>query len=370
MADVPSYLDLFQAGRRRALIGTTPYTPEIIDAEGSDVNIVFAAAATMGQEVARFLQRAFDETHLATALRIGDDVLDRWIQDRYQLPRQGAIAAVVPVQFQRPSGAQSFVIASGTVVATETGVQFSTINDLVFGPNVLGPLTVTANATTTGPIGNVAAGSINRIVTPLDVADVTVTNIEGAAGGKAAEADEAYAARARDFFVNARRGTRAAIQFGAQQTEGVDQADVLEVLTQDGTPFFRGQVTISNEDGVANSALAARVRLELEEYRALGVAVPVVGGTPVFQSITYQGLQFLSGANTTAVLDQARAALVAEVNSTPPNQTLRAARLDGAIARVPQLIVPEGARVEPAGDVVPLSGQVIRTTTDRVELTG
>lgn len=369
MADVPTFQDLYQTARRRALSGVTPYTPEIIDTDGSDVNILYAGAATMGQEVARYAQRRFDEGHLSTALRIGGDVLIRWVQDRYQFEKRGSIASVVPVQFQRTS-TTSRVVPAGTVVATDDGIQFSTINDLVFGTNILGPLTVNANALVTGPSGDVAIGAIRNIVTALDDTTITVTNVEPGAGGAPEETDEAYAARARDFIANARRGTLSAVLTGARNTPGVEQADVLEILDPDGTPAWRGQCTISNAAGLANSALAARVRLQLEEYRGLGVPVPVVGGTPTYIRIVYSGLQFRTGSNTTTVLDQARAALTAEVNATPPNRTLMVSRLDGVISRVPQLLVPEGSRVEPAGDVVPTAGQVIRTTTDRVELSG
>jgi hypothetical protein len=60
--------------------------------------------------------------------------------------------------------------------------------------------------------------------------------------------------------------------------------------------------------------------------------------------------------------------LVAVVNILAPGEILRRASLDGALSTVQGLIVPDGAISEPAGDVVPDIGRVLRTQTSFIAL--
>ena len=171
--------------------------------------------------------------------------------------------------------------------------------------------------------------------------------------------------------MTARRGTREAIEFGALEVQRVDQATASEFFDEGtGLPAYRVQLIVSDPAGQANIALSSEVERELDEYRALGVPVLVVPATPQYVEITVSGLQFESGANTTEVLENATNALLALVNGLEPGATLYFADIQRVLAAVVQLIVPEGAVEVPAGDLVPSTGTVIRTTADRISLNG
>lgn len=369
MADIPTFADLFDAGEREALIRPTSFDATIIRTEGSDVNIAFNVAASMAQEVAIYAQAKANETFLATAEKTSDEALDRWSYDRYVLVRQGAQSSSVDLQFSRTDGSLGFTIESGSLFGTSDGVNFRILNDVVFPAGSLGPFQVLASCEQTGKRGNVAAGMITTKVTTLEDDSVSVTNPEHAAGGLEAETSGAFAARSREFFAQARRGTLSAIETGGTDTPGVDQATVLEVIDPTSLqPNFRVQMVIADADGQANAALAQLVRQRLVEYRALGVPVLVTAGAPEFVTIRVVGLQFRSTVNTTTVLDEARAAIVAVVNALPPGATLERAAIFAALKSVSGLIVPSTSIIEPVGDLVPLPGGVLRTTKDRIFL--
>lgn len=370
MADAPTYDDLVLAGRQEILRKPTRFNPEIVDTDGSDVNVVVTTGASMSDEAAGFSAQALNELSLSTAAKVGGEVLDRFLWDRYQLVRFGAQQAVVPLVFSRTDASVASSIDAGTIVATEDGQTFETVNDVVFAVGQIGPFTVTATNQTTGTLGNSEAGAINTIISNLADTTISVTNLEPAAGGDDEETDEAFADRGRDFFVNARRGTRRAIRTGCLSTPGVAQATVVEDLTPDGDPTFRVQAIVSDTNGQANAALATNVRDRLEEFRALGVPVRVFAGTPQYVDLVIEGITFAAGANTTTLIDQLRAAVVTAVNQLDPGQTLERATIIAALKSVRDVFVPDTAVVAPAGDLVPTGSGTIRTTSARVSING
>lgn len=366
MAEMPDFDDLFTAIEREILVRPTSFNPEIVRTDGSDVNIAVAFAAGGCEEVSRYAQVSIGETFAAFAAQISDEALDRWAYDRYQRRRRQARSALVTVEFTR-TDTDGFTIPAGTKVTAEDGTVFSTLTDVPFPENILGPLSVVARADVTGPSGNVGAGTVT-VVTGLEDDTVSVTNPVSAAGGRDAETNPEFLARLYRFWLTARRGTKAAIEAGC--LEVVQQANVIEYLDSDGRPSGRVQCIIADTDGQANQALADEVLLVLEEYRGLGVPVTVFAGTPEFVRVRATGLAFQAGVNTTEVLQDARQRVVAKINSTPPNGTLRQASIVSALESTPGLIVPNGALEFPAGDLVPSAGTVIRTRADYVSLNG
>ena len=368
MADVPTQNDLFDAGRTEVVLSPTRFDRVIVDTQGSDVNVVMNVAAAMGEEVSRFAQTALNELTLANSF---GEALDRWVYDRYQLRRKDAASAVATLTLTRTDPGAGFTIPAFSRFGTADGQVFETQNAVSFQNGQLGPLSVLAIADQTGTDGNVPAGSIDQVLASLPDDTVAVTNAEPAAGGREVESDDALRDRARQFFVTARRGTREAIEFGALEVQRVDQATASEFFDEGtGLPAYRVQLIVSDPAGQANIALSSEVERELDEYRALGVPVLVVPATPQYVEITVSGLQFESGANTTEVLENATNALLALVNGLEPGATLYFADIQRVLAAVVQLIVPEGAVEVPAGDLVPSTGTVIRTTADRISLNG
>ena len=361
MAVFPNASDLREAAIRKVTIGPSPLTPEIAKAKGSSVWAVLDAAATMGEEVARASQLQWNEISLPTAIKTGGAVLDRWIYNNIgeEMPgRQEAQVAIATISFVKTGGAvedPSFPIPAGTQVATGTGLTFQTVVDAVYPAGLGGKIIdVVASCLTAGPIGNVRANAINKLTSTLDVtATMTVTNRDFASGGTVDETDTQLGARAQGYFRSARRGTRFAIEEGARTTPGVTQATASEILSPyDSLPRYRGAVLVADANGQANRALSARVKDNLENYRALGVPLQVRGGVPYYPKIVIEGLQFVAGANTVAVIGQVRANIVADINLLAPGATLERALIFAAMKRVPQVLVPAGCLIEPAGDVV------------------
>lgn len=370
MAVFPSAADMREAAIRKVTIGPSPFTPEIAKAQGSSVWAVLDAAATMGEEVSRASQLQWNEVSLPTAIKTGGAVLDRWVYNNIGeeiAGRQEAQLAVLYLTFTKIGGDPEdapFPIPKDTAAATSTGLTFITLVDAIYPGGVGGKqVSVLARCTTAGPVGNVDKGTVNQLVSPLDTtATITVTNNDFGSGGTPDETDTQYGARAQGFYRSARRGTRFAIEEGARTTPGVTQATASEILSPyDSEPRFRGSVLVADVNGQANRALTLRVKDNLENYRALGVPLNVKGGVPLLVKIVIDGLAFVAGANTVAVISQVRAQIVADVNLLAPGQTLERALIFAAIKRVPQVLVPANCLKEPAGDVVP---QVIPTTTN------
>jgi uncharacterized phage protein gp47/JayE len=365
VADLPTQRDLFAAGRREAILSPTRFTRSIIDTTNSDINIVLNVAAAMGEEVAAYVQAALNALTLSNAT---EEDLDRLVYDLYQLRRHGAQAAVATLSLSRVVTTSGLTIPAGSAFSG-LGATFTTQASVSFAAGNPGPILVTAVADRTGPDGNLPAGAINNTVTAFSQT-VLVTNPQAAAGGRDQETDVQLRDRARDFFITARRGTRAAIEFGALQVSRVVQATAEELFQiANGHPALRVALYVADANGQANAAMAAEVTRSLDEYRALGVPVQAIAAVPQYVNITATGIQFAAGADTEQVLASATQALLALVNSTPPGATLYRTAIQGTLAGVSQLIVPATALTAPAGDLVPSTGTVIRTTADRITLT-
>lgn len=363
---VPSYEDFCAAFRRRITLGPSRFGVEIVDTEGSDVNIMMHATATVAQEVAFFGQGEFNAMFLSTAAKRTNDLV-RWAYDRYGLRKRRAHAAVVPLALSR-TNTNGFTVPARSVFATASGINFETLNDVPFAAAQRGPLFVTAVAQVVGLSGNVAANTIVNRISTVEDSTLSVRNLERAAGGTADQTDEEFAAVAAQFFIASLRGTETAIHTAVLNTPGVSTAFTDEVLNGDGTPAGIVRTVFSDGSGGGNTPLRDRVIASLRSVRGFGVPVLAIPGVPAFVDIEAAGLAFRTGYDSTTVLANARTRVVATVNATGPNRTLLRAAITAALQNTPGLVVADGSLLEPAGDIVPATGEVIRTTPDRVVL--
>lgn len=368
MADFPTRADLFQVGadevvgRSEARPPGSRVNPEEIFTEGSDINLLLAAASAMGEEAVRHLAMRIGALFFSSA---EDADLDRLVSDRLTntIARLEASAALVDLQLTQDAGGPAQTFAVGTRARTPAGVEFRTLVAASLAAGQTGPVTVRAQAVETGPAGNVDADTITRLSSPI--AGVHVTNAERAAGGDDKESDARLRDRARDFFLVARRGTLAAIEFGARTVSGVRLATAVEEVDSNGDPTGRVSLFISDEQGGGNSALADLVRDALFEWRAAGVVVDVVGATPRFEPVVFR-LRFKAGVDSTLAFDAVRARTLARVNRLPPQSTLERSLLFSAARSVEGVIALDDAIVTPVGDVVPGAGEIIRTRLDLI----
>lgn len=366
MADLPSRLDLFSIGRDYVLQRAKKIDPQQIDILGSDVNIFVGAVSQIA--FALVLQLAYRINSLLLDGASEED-LDRYALDRYTLTRKGASAAVGEVRmFRATASAGAGAIQSGTKLITLTGIEYITTSAIVFGVADLSA-TGTVRAVQAGKDTQVGANAIRQFqdITLLFDQTLQVTNDLPTAGGEDAEDDDTFRARIRDFWNSARRGTLPAIEFGAKLVDGVVSAQAVEALTAGAQPARVVLLYIADSSGVASAALGAAVRLELDEYRAGGIAVITSTSQPQIISISLK-LVFNAGTDTSLLTDAIRSAVFEYVNSLPVNGPLYRNELAAVLARFVQdgLIVDANTIVVPTGDLIPDVGKTLRTTLGNI----
>lgn len=374
MPDLPTRADLFDVFANEVLTraSTRSTGRQITAAEiytpGSDINLIGVGASVMGEEVMRATGRGLSDLTLYGAK---GDALDRYVADKYsnRIPRKKAAAARAVLTLARPTGTfGGFVYPAGAIVATTGGLQFALMTAATFAGASVGPVTVNAKAVNAGTAGNVATGSITQKVTPSADPTMTVTNLVPATGGDATESDASYVARVEAFFPALVRGTLPALEYGARTVGGIRSASAVEELDPvSGLLTGRTLLYIADANGQANGALIAEVVTALREYRVGGLPVAVIGGTPVYLTITYH-LAFLPGVNSVEAFGSVQAITVARVNQLAPGEALYRSLLFECARAVSGVVVPSDAVTAPAGDVIPASGsgQVLKTTADLV----
>jgi len=284
------------------------------------------------------------------------------VSDRFGLSRQAASAATVTLTFSRGSYVGTYSIPAGTQVqATVDGEQvvFETDSTVSMTGSTVD---ATATASIAGRDGNVDAGTIDEILSVLTDTDATVTNADRAAGGSDEETDEALRDRARAYFTTLRRGTVAALEYGALSVAGVSFAAVDESTVP---PASGGYVSvyIGDPDGAGNATLKAAVEAELEDYRAAGIEVRVFSAVREEISITVE-LLLETGADQSAVRSAVRASIEDYVNNLQPGETMYESRVEHAAIEASAYVIDANMTVPTAGNTSPSAVfNALRVTT-------
>jgi len=350
--EIPSFDELYELAKAAALLRTNKLTAKSFS-PGYMVDTQAGLAAAIAEEVARIAVELHVRTFLGTAS--GED-LDKLASDHFGLVRQAGAPGVGAVRFSRPSAAFGTVlIPAGTVLETADGTRFIlTSEPLLTGTQI----DADARGEVVGESGNVDAATITSIVSALADGSIVVTNPAEFSGGIGAESDAAFRDRIIDYLRTLRRGTRLALQVGALSVAGVVAAAVDETA-------YPPTVYIADTTGSANAALQGLVSDELEDWRAAGVQVNVVGATVVFQDLAIT-LSFYAGFDTSRSRDAVREVVVAVVNGLTIGETLYRSQIVAAAIGVEG--IQNAIVTNPAGDVVPLANQLIRTEPDRVTI--
>lgn len=364
--DLPTYDDFVQVARREFRLRNSNISADEIDRVGSDTNIIVGVAASMATEIMRHATLLYRQFFLDTAQ--GKE-LDRLISDRYGLLRQPAAPSKVDVTFSRPTDDEGpGTIAVGTRLASTDGKEYLTAEAAAFGAAALSVSGVATESVLAGRETHVDVGKLNKILDTIFDSTITVTNPEESAGGVDEETDEDFRERARAFFQAARRATIAAIEFGAKTVAGVKLATAIEITGNDNKPAAVVELYVADEDDNFNQTLLDDVTNALEFYRAAGICVDVKGGVVALQSITIT-LKFQTGQDTVKLSQSVKDALVALVNRLKISETLYEADILKTARTVQGVIVESDAVTVPVGDVVPTTGQFIRTRPDLIMFT-
>jgi hypothetical protein len=367
--DLPSRLDYYALGRQWMLSKATKIDPSTVDVAGSNANLFLGTASVLADSVTKQLGYAASALTLDGAY---DDDLDRYIWDRYQLTRKGASPALTQLRLYRSAAtAGAGTVAAGTIVQSLGGVEYLTTTPGNFGASTLDQVLVNASAVQAGKATQVGANTIRRFKNANQLFDPTiqVNNDAASAGGEDREDDDTVKARVRNFWTTARRGTLAAIEFGALSVPGVVSAMAVEALSPTGLPARVVNLYIADSSGVASVPLAQAVAAQLNDYRAAGIAVIIFTSIPLIQNIQL-ALSYTTGIDTVTLGNLVQAAVVEFVNSLPVNGPLYLFQLGTVLQRFAAdgLLPAQSGIVSPTGDVYPPLGQTIRTTPANVTL--
>lgn len=375
MPDLPTFADLFRVGRDEALSRNSKLTLAVLDRAGTDANVLVAAAAAVGDELTGQIARVAASTFLDSAR---GKQLDRLVFDRYNLLRKPATPAFGTVEFSTTApNPAAFPIPANTRLSTSDGKVFLTLVSSAFPAGSTGPVSVGVRSASAGIKQQASIGTIVNI---LDMpagapGDIRVTNAAATAGADNEEQDDLLRERARRFFTTARRGTLEAIEAAAEAVNGVRRANAFEVLDRLGRPAGAVYLVVSDAFTEAliattptpaayqaqSALLAEQVFLALDDWRAGGINVIVSVASVTLLGVQL-GLTFRAGVNTSTVASMARAQIVAYVNALAPGERFSVSTAITRLRRVPGLVVTGGEILSPAGDVVPLNLEALRTT--------
>lgn len=381
MPDFPDFNELFRVERDEVLARQAKLSLEAVERDGTDANVLLAAAAAAGDEVVAQLVAVCAAQYIDSAQ---DTALDKLVFDRYGLVRKPASPAIGSVQFRTTVACPAtFTIPVGTVVQTPDGIQFVTTGAVIFLIGSTGPVVATVRSVLAGASQQAQSNTITSVVSPIpgQPTDLTVNNPLATAGADDAEIDADLRDRARRFFVTARRGTLSALEQGALAVPGVRRATAIEVIDVLGRPARVVELVIA--DGFTDAlvqqntnppsyqaqsqSLSQTVFNGLLDVRAGGIFVQVFVAQVVIQPIVLN-LTFAAGVDANFVALMARATVVATVNSLRPGETLLVANLLNALRSVPGLVYTGNEIDLPAGDVVPRALQVLRTSLNQTTI--
>lgn len=369
--DFVTQTDILEIGVRKFLSRNQSISEDAVRKSGTTTNSLLQAAAAMAGEVMGELVEAWMNSRIDTAT--GADLVEL-VWDFYKIIPKAASPAVTELVLAQ-SGGKSGTIPAGTVLITAAGVEFKTLDSVTF-QNTDATATVDVEAALAGPDGNVAPASINQFKSPpaWDTA-MTVTQADWATGGDVAESEADLKARTKAFWDAARRGIPGAIEYGARTVPGIRTVEVVEqdVYPPSGGvyPMYRAvKLYCSDVNTRLNSTLLARVVTELENWRACGVYVAVLGGTVIYQPIN-MSLAFTPGADTVTAKATAAATAFAYMSELGYEEGMYRNAIEDRLMQIPGIAKnPRPVINLPAGDVVPMpgSGQILKTREDLISI--
>lgn len=350
----PSFDDLLTLGKAEAQTrrGTLGFR------DGDITEAQLHACAAMSDKVLQVAAEYFKNTFIDGA---SGDALTALVDDHCNIQRKGATPALVSLSLSRTSGGSAGTILAGTQFATDgspsgTRVTFTLDSTLAVGAGNNGPFLVGATAADTGTEANVVGGSITRIIDPVFDSTFTVTQPTAAAGGNTGESDEELRKRAKLFFLNLRRGTLAAIEFGALLISSVRVAHAIE-----DPDTFEVLLVVSDSDGGSTLDMESDVEAEVENWRCAGAPVRVEGGFKQTVDLTIKLVVVSAGFDAATVIDQIAATVEAKIDSLGGGEVLYLDWLVAAVIAVAPSDIRDVAFTQilvdgtpwVAGDVVP-----------------
>ena len=201
--------------------------------EGSEIRDLLEAFAVLGYII---IENKNELTSIGFIDSAEGEFLDKHGANPYiNLPRETGMEATGTVTFTIPEALTSeAVIPEGTVVVnSSTGLEYSTMNDIVFDTENTS-VNVAVECLTAGEDGNCEIGEIDTIDEIItDIPEITVTNESKITGGLDYEEDEEYRERLLAYKQRDDFGSLPYYQSLGQAVEGVH-----DLLFVDATGFI------------------------------------------------------------------------------------------------------------------------------------
>jgi uncharacterized phage protein gp47/JayE len=305
--------------------------------------------------------------------------LDSWMLD-FGVTRLPAKPATGNVAFSRLSSAAAATIPVGTAVRTADGSQLFSVtadtsnqywsasaNAYVL-PVGAPTLTVPVQAQQPGTQGNIQAGAIGLVASPLPFVD-TATNPTPFVNGMDAETDDALRARFQNFLASRSRATVAAVSYAISSLQ--QGLDFVINENMDATGSARiGSFVVIVDDGTGSppQALLDTVYAAIDQVRPIGSTFSV--HAPVEQQISVSlQIDTAAGQDPNAIRSSASSAISRYINALGIGTTLPVTK----VAQVVYEAIPGITNVRAimlngqAADIVPAWNQVVRTASVAVD---
>lgn len=337
---------------------------------GSLLRAISEAVGSVALWLQAEILKVLASTRLATSS--GADA-DSFVED-YGLTRTPATFAATEVTMSRFTTGVAAAVPIGAGLRTGDGqVSFVVTTDTAnpaYDPTLPGyrlaagaaSITVPVAATVAGTAGNVDAGTISLLTSPIGGID-TVVNGSAATGGADAETDADLRGRFPLYLASLAQATKAAVSYAVSQVRPGLTFEILEGA--EAAAFGRDFVVVVSDGGTTpSSALINAVGAAIEPVRALGVTWAVVAGTTTVASVSL-AISTAPGANHASVVATVAAAIQAYINGMEMGETLAYSRLaqiayaaSPSVTNVTSILLNGGT-----ADLDPPAGGVIRAGT-------
>jgi hypothetical protein len=357
MPVAPSFSDLLVQFEGEALA----VRPTIQFLDGDMTTAQEHGTAAMADASIRYAAQGLKSTFLDGA---EGEELTALVDDHLNIQRAPATAAAVDVTFTRTSGGAGFTLPVGYLVGSAYDAAGNTVVYTLSAPVTFtladnGPHAASADASVLGKVGNVAAGLVNRIVSTKPDATLVVTNASAAGGGNDAESDPDLRLRARTFWLTLRRGTLAALEFGARQV-----AAVRTVKASEDPSTGLVTIVVADSDGNSTAQMISDTEAEEENWRAAGSTVTVIGGTQIAIDLTGV-MVFRAGSGADALVYQplVEKAITSRLAKLRQGETVYLQAMSAAGIAVDPDVIEAIVFSLPSSDVIPSAEQTPRAGT-------
>lgn len=290
---------------------------------GSPLRAIAEGVSSILLWMQSLILRVLAATRAATST--GSD-LDTWMAD-FGLTRIAAVAATGNVTFARftastsapfiPVGAQlrtSDGSQTYTVIADTTNSAYSaTLGGYTLASGVTS-VSVLVQADTAGAAGNVSAGAITQMLTPVPGVD-TVSNPSPLASGADAESDAAFRTRFQAYILGLSRGDLYGVEYALSAMQVGLQYEIIEGQDPGGATDYGFFFIVADDgSGSPSSTFLNNVYAAVNAVRPLGIRFGVIGPTLVTANWAMT-VTVASGYTASSVQSAVQTTIAAKINA-------------------------------------------------------